>query len=184
MPFANAFSLREKTPASAGSTGATLSQRASLGTATATGKTLSPSERGQLGSLLKEQMRSLPDLCHPAAMSKTAPMIKLVLSKDGAIVGGPTLLNSSSDPGFRPLPRRACAPCAIASLIASPPSSWTPMRTGKHFPSAPILKNIETRAWLICFAPPDSLSALIAVASLSVAALDALPAFWRTRSRL
>lgn len=124
-----------ETPSSSGATAAQASQQASLGTETATGKRLSPSEKSQLVGLLTEQMNRCLNI-PPGAMPKSTPIISIQLSRDGAIIGGPTLTNPRNEAGFTPFAEanmralRGCAPYRIPARFMETYNDWKNLSIG------------------------------------------------------
>jgi hypothetical protein len=122
-------------PSSSGATAAQTSQQASLGTETATGKRLSPSERSQLVGLLTEQMNRCLNI-PPGAMPKSTPIISIQLSRDGAIIGGPNLTNPRNEAGFTPFAEanmralRGCAPYRIPARFMDSYNDWKNLSIG------------------------------------------------------
>ena len=122
-------------PASSGATGAAPSRQASLGNPNASGRKLSPSERGQLIGLLTDQMNrclSIP----PGAIPKGKPIVALSLGRDGSITGGPTLTNPSGEAGYMPYAEanmralRSCAPYRIPPKFLDTYDDWKQLRIG------------------------------------------------------
>ncbi len=116
-------------PQNSGNTGPQVSRTASLGTATATGQRLNPSDRAALAGLLSDQIRacwSVPVSGKPA----TLPMVRVALNNDGSLAGAPVLINSSGDPNFRALADsgmraiRQCAPFRIPQRYAATYEDW------------------------------------------------------------
>lgn len=131
----NRLLASKEAPSSSGATGATQSQQASLGTAQATGRKLSPSERSQLIGLLQQQMNAC--LSIPAgALPRTAPIIRLTLGRDGRITAGPSLANSSPEPGFVPFAEanmralRNCQPYRIPPRFLENYDEWKMLAIG------------------------------------------------------
>lgn len=124
-----------ETPSSSGATAAQTSQQASLGTETATGKRLSPSERSQLVGLLTEQMNRCLNI-PPGAMPRSTPIITIQLSRDGAIIGGPTLTNPRNEAGYTPFAEanmralRGCAPYRIPARFMDTYNDWKNLSIG------------------------------------------------------
>lgn len=122
-------------PSSSGATAAQTSQQASLGVENATGKRLSPSERSQLVGLLTEQMNRCLNI-PPGAMPKSTPIISIQLSRDGAIIGGPTLTNPKSEAGYTPFAEanmralRSCAPYRIPARFMDTYNDWKNLSIG------------------------------------------------------
>jgi colicin import membrane protein len=122
-------------PSSSGATAAQTSRQASLGTETATGKKLSPSERSQLVGLLTDQMNRCLNI-PPGAMPRSTPIISIQLSRDGAIIGGPTLTNPKNEAGYTPFAEanmralRGCAPYRIPARFMDTYNDWKNLSIG------------------------------------------------------
>jgi colicin import membrane protein len=124
--------LSKEKPQAAGSTGAQVQRLASLGTQSGNAPKLSPSMRGQLVALLKEQFSQ----CFTAppgveAQAGAVPMIQIQFtSPEGTLAGRPALRNPSSDPGTRALSEAAvraiarCAPYKIPAQFAPFFEDW------------------------------------------------------------
>lgn len=122
-------------PSSSGATAAQVSRQASLGVENATGKRLSPSERSQLVGLLTEQMNRCLNI-PPGAMPRSTPIISIQLSRDGAIIGGPTLVNPRNEAGYTPFAEanmralRGCAPYRIPARFMDTYNDWKNLSIG------------------------------------------------------
>lgn len=131
----NRLNASREAPASSGATAPNPSQTASLGAQNASGKRLSPSDRSRLIGILTDQMNrclSIP----PGAMPKSTPIINIQLSRDGMIIGGPTLSNPLNEPGFRPFAEanmralRNCAPYNIPTRFLDTYNDWKNLSIG------------------------------------------------------
>jgi colicin import membrane protein len=117
-------------PQNSGNTGAQVTRTpASLGTPTATGQRLSPSDRAALAGLLSDQIRacwSIPVTGKPP----TLPQVRVALNADGSLGAAPVLINSSGDSNFRALAEsgmraiRQCAPFRIPQRYAATYEDW------------------------------------------------------------
>ncbi len=116
-------------PQNSGNTGAQVSRTASLGTPTATGQRLNPSDRAALAGLLSDQIRacwSIPVSGKPSSL----PQVRVALNADGSLAGAPVLINASGDPNFRALADsgmraiRQCAPFRIPQRYAATYEDW------------------------------------------------------------
>jgi colicin import membrane protein len=116
-------------PQNSGNTGAQVSRTASLGTPTATGQRLNPSDRAALAGLLSDQIRacwSIPVSGKPSSL----PQVRVALNADGSLSGAPLLINASGDPNFRALAEsgmraiRQCAPFRIPQRYAATYDDW------------------------------------------------------------
>jgi colicin import membrane protein len=124
--------VSKEKPQSAGSTGRELQRVASLGTQAGDAPKMSPSMRGQLIALLRDQFSACftapPGVePQPGAM----PMIHIEFNgPDGTLSGRPALRNPSSDPGTRALSEAAvraiarCAPYKIPAQFAPFFDDW------------------------------------------------------------
>jgi colicin import membrane protein len=110
---------------------AEVNRTAALGAANATGSKLNPSQRDQLGALLKEQLAQC--WSPPAGLAgaeNVKPIVKMQLSQSGELQGQPVLVNSSSDPAFRPVAEsamraiRRCSPFRIPQQFAPFFNDW------------------------------------------------------------
>jgi len=110
---------------------AEVNRTAALGAANATGPKLNPSQRDQLGALLKEQLAQC--WSPPAGLAgaeNVKPVVKMQLSQSGELQGQPVLVNSSSDPAFRPVAEsamraiRRCSPFRIPQQFAPFFNDW------------------------------------------------------------
>ncbi len=106
-----------------------MSRTASLGTPTATGQRLNPSDRAALAGLLSDQIRacwSIPVSGKPSSL----PQVRVALNADGSLAGAPVLINASGDPNFRALAEsgmraiRQCAPFRIPQRYAATYEDW------------------------------------------------------------
>ena len=125
----NVLNQSKEPAASTGATGAAVASRSTAGTATATGTKLSPSQLGQLGEILKEQMErclSVPSGINP----KTKPIALIYFNRDGTLFGAPILQNSSAEPAFRVLAEagiralRQCQPYKVPDRFMSAFEQW------------------------------------------------------------
>ncbi len=118
--------------ASSGATGATPSQRASAGTANATGKSISPSEKAQLIGILTEQMSRC--ISYAGAYPRTGPEIVVTLGRGGELITQPQLANSSAEASFTPFAEatmralRNCQPYRIPPRFLESYDSWKNLR--------------------------------------------------------
>ncbi len=125
----NRLLASHETPSSTGATGSQISRTASLGTQTGAGAKLSPSDREALAGILQDQIEKCWSLSVTSAPS-TKPIVHIELSADGQLTGGPTLVNSSGDPNFRPVAEsgmraiRQCAPYRIPAKFLQYYSDW------------------------------------------------------------
>jgi colicin import membrane protein len=110
---------------------AEVNRTAALGAANATGARLNPSQRDQLGAVLKEQLAQC--WSPPAGLAgaeNAKPIVKMQLSQSGELQGQPVLVNSSSDPAFRPMAEsamraiRRCSPFRIPPQFAPFFNDW------------------------------------------------------------
>jgi colicin import membrane protein len=118
-------------PQQAGSTGAELNKVASLGAPTASGPKLNPSQKDQLGSIIKDQLAQC--WSPPAGMaegSNVKPLIKVSLQADGTVVGIPLVANDQANPQFRAVADsavravRRCSPFKIPAQFMPFYSDW------------------------------------------------------------
>ena len=118
-------------PAQAASTGAQVNKTASLGSATATGQKLNPSQKDQLGSLIRDQLAQC--WSPPAGVNDGAalkPVVRLSLMADGSVTGTPTIINDQSSPAFRAMADsavravRKCSPFKIPAQFAPFYNDW------------------------------------------------------------
>jgi hypothetical protein len=85
--------------------------------------------------LLTDQMNRCLNI-PPGASPKTAPIISIQLSRDGAIIGGPTLTNPRGEPGFAPFAEanmralRNCAPYRIPERFHATYNDWKNLSIG------------------------------------------------------
>ncbi len=89
------------------STGQQVSQTASLGTATANAPKMSPSLWAALDGLLQDQYKQCWSYLGMSSGQRYIPQIKVEYSKDGSLVGAPSLLNPPSDPSLTSLAESA-----------------------------------------------------------------------------
>jgi len=118
-------------PQQSGATGSEVNRVASLGSPTATGQKMNPSQRDQLGSLIKDQLAKC--WSPPAGVSEgenLKPVIKLSLQQDGSLIGVPAVSNDRSDPAFRAMADsavravRLCAPFKIPAQFLPFHGDW------------------------------------------------------------
>jgi colicin import membrane protein len=125
--------LRSKEPAqSTGSAAPQINRTASLGTERGASQKLSPSLRGQLIGIIKDQLL----LCwnKPIALANAdkppVPQVRMKLNTDGSLAGQPNVVNSSSDPLFAIASSsaltatRRCAPLRIPAQFAAYYDDW------------------------------------------------------------
>lgn len=128
----NRLLASKETPSSTGSTGAAVSNRSTAGTATATGKKLSPSDRSQLIGILTEQMNRC--ISYSGTAPKTGPQLTFTLSREGGINGGVQLANGSGESNFRPFSEAAmralrnCQPYRIPTRFMDSYDDWKNVR--------------------------------------------------------
>jgi colicin import membrane protein len=117
---------------SAGSAAPQINRTASLGTATGTAQKLSPSLRGQLMGIIKEQLEkcwSVP-VALQNAPKPVVPSLRMKLGTDGALQGRPVVINNSSDPLFRVAADSAvsatmrCSPLRIPAQFQAYYDDW------------------------------------------------------------
>lgn len=125
--------LAAKEPAaSSGATGREVQRTASLGTATGTAQRLNPSQRDQISGLIREQLIKCwqPPVAVQSAAKPPTAIIRLAIRQDGSLSAEPSLMNSSSDPLFRPVAdsalraTRRCAPLRIPERFAPFYQDW------------------------------------------------------------
>ena len=118
-------------PAQAASTGQQVNKTASLGSATATGQKLNPSQKDQIGSIIKDQLAQC--WSPPAAVSDGAslkPIVRVSLLPDGTVTGSPSIANEQSSPAFRAMADsalravRKCSPFKIPAQFAPFYNDW------------------------------------------------------------
>lgn len=131
-------SIRQKllasrdTPSSTGSSGAAVHNRSTLGTATATGAKLSPSDRAQLIGILTSQMSRC--ISYAGTAPKTGPQLTFTLAQDGAIIGGVRLANRSGESNFVPFAEatmralRNCQPYRVPARFLATYEDWKNIR--------------------------------------------------------
>lgn len=128
----NRLLASKEAPSSTGSTGAAVSNRSTAGTATATGKKLSPSDRSQLIGILTEQMNRC--ISYSGTAPKTGPQLTFTLSREGGINGGVQLANASGEANFRPFSEAAmralrnCQPYRIPTRFMDSYDDWKNVR--------------------------------------------------------
>ena len=128
----NRLLASKEAPSSTGSTGAAVSARSAAGTATATGKKLSPSDRSQLIGILTEQMNRC--ISYSGTAPKTGPQLTFTLSREGGINGGVQLANGSGEANFRPFSEAAmralrnCQPYRIPARFMDSYDDWKNVR--------------------------------------------------------
>jgi colicin import membrane protein len=118
-------------PQAAASTASEVNRTASLGTATGNAAKLNPSQKDQLGQLLKEQITQCwnppPGLANAENLK---PRIRMSLNQDGSLAAEPVLVNSSGESGFRSMAEsalravRRCSPFKIPAQFAPFYSDW------------------------------------------------------------
>lgn len=113
---------------------AEVNRTAALGAANATGPKLNPSQRAEIGEIIKAQLRDCWNV--PVGLAggeKLIPRIKFTLSEDGSLLGSPILTNSSSEPGFQQMAEsamravRVCKKFNIPSRFAPFYNDWRDM---------------------------------------------------------
>ena len=118
-------------PAQAASTGAQVNKTASLGSATATGQKLNPSQKDQLGSMIRDQLAQC--WSPPAGVADGGalkPVVRVSLMPDGTVTGSPTIVNDQSSPAFRAMADsalravRKCSPFKIPAQFAPFYNDW------------------------------------------------------------
>ncbi|MFO1150792.1 MAG: cell envelope integrity protein TolA [Alsobacter sp.] len=120
----------KEAPSSAPSTAKEINRTASLGAPNASGPKLSPSQKDQLGSILKEQITTC--WSPPPGLSKDIgkPRVRMALNVDGSLSAEPVLLNAGRDPAFNAMAESAvraikrCAPFRIPAQFAPFFSDW------------------------------------------------------------
>ncbi len=128
----NRLLASRETPSSTGSTGATVSPRATAGTSQATGAKLSPSDRMQLIGILTSQMNRC--INYSGSAPKTGPQITFTLGRDGSIAGQVQLANRSGEPNFVPFAEasmralRNCQPYRIPARFLDTYEDWKNVR--------------------------------------------------------
>jgi colicin import membrane protein len=116
-------------PTSSGSTGAQVSRTPSLGTRTASGARLSPSDREALIGMIGDQIRRCWNLTVTSAPS-VKPVVHIELAANGELVAAPRLTNSSGEPNFRAVAEsgmraiRQCSPYRIPAKYAQYFDDW------------------------------------------------------------
>jgi colicin import membrane protein len=118
-------------PQAAASTAQEVNRTASLGTATGNAAKLNPSQKDQLGQLLKEQITACwtppPGLANAENLK---PRVRMSLNQDGSLSAEPVLVNSSGETGFRAMADsalravRRCAPFKIPAQFMPFYSDW------------------------------------------------------------
>ncbi len=109
-------------PQQSGATGAEVNRTASLGSPTATGAKMNPSQRDQLGALIKDQLAQC--WSPPAGVSGgegLKPILKISLQQDGTLVGVPVVSNDQSSPAFRAMADSAVRAVRRCSPFKIPP---------------------------------------------------------------
>ena len=118
-------------PAMAASTGAEVNKTASLGAPNATGPKLNPSQKGQFGDAIKDQLSQCWN--PPAGVMDghtLKPVIKFNLQPDGSVIGQPVVMNDQSSPAFRAMAEsamraiRICSPFKIPAQFAPFHNDW------------------------------------------------------------
>lgn len=117
---------------SSGSTGREVQKTASLGTETGNAARLNPSQRDQIAGLIREQLIKCwqPPIAVQSAARPPTATIRLGLRQDGSLSTEPAVMNSSSDPLFRPVAdsalraTRRCAPLRIPAQFAPFYQDW------------------------------------------------------------
>ena len=118
-------------PAQAASTGVQVNKTASLGAASATGPKLNPSQKDQIGSLIKDQLAQC--WSPPAGVADGAalkPVVRVSMLPDGTVTGSPTIINDQSSPAFRAMADsavravRKCSPFKIPAQFAPFYNDW------------------------------------------------------------
>lgn len=130
--ISNKLQTSKEAPSSTGSTGAAVATRSTAGTATATGKKLSPSDRSQLIGILTEQMNRC--ISYSGTAPKTGPQLTFTMTREGGINGGVQLANSSGEANFRPFSEAAmralrnCQPYRIPARFMDTYDDWKNVR--------------------------------------------------------
>jgi len=125
----NKLMASHERPTSSGSTGAQVSRTPSLGTRTASGARLSPSDREALIGMIGDQIRRCWNLTVTSAPS-VKPVVHIELSANGELVAAPRLTNSSGEPNFRAVAEsgmraiRQCSPYRIPAKYAQYFDDW------------------------------------------------------------
>ncbi len=125
----NKLMASHERPTSSGSTGAQVSRTPSLGTRTATGAKLSPSDREALVGMIGDQIRRCWNLTVTSAPS-VKPVVHIELAANGELVAAPRLTNSSGEPNFRAVAEsgmraiRQCSPYRIPAKYAQYFDDW------------------------------------------------------------
>ncbi len=117
---------------SSGSTGREIQKTASLGTATGSAQRMNPSQRDQIAGLIREQLIRCwqPPVAVQSAQKPPTAVIRLGLRQDGSLMSEPAIMNTSSDPLFRPVAdsalraTRRCAPLRIPAQFAPFYQDW------------------------------------------------------------
>lgn len=94
--------VSKEKPQATGSVGAQLQRTVSLGTQTGNSPKLSPSMRGELAGILKDQVEKCFDL--PPGMDETKiqqAVVRVVFKEDGSLAERPRVATNSSDPGVQ-----------------------------------------------------------------------------------
>lgn len=129
--IASLLSRREPSQSS-GSTGREIQRTASLGTAAGNAPRLNPSQRDQIAGLIRDQLIRCwqPPIAVQSAAKPPTATIRLGLKQDGSLLTEPAVMNSSSDPLFRPVAdsalraTRRCAPLRIPAQFAPFYQDW------------------------------------------------------------
>ena len=112
------------------STGQQVNQTASLGTATANAPKMSPSLWAALDGLLQDQYKQCWSYLGMSSGQRYIPQIKVEYTKDGSLVGQPSLLNPPSDPSLNSLAEsavravRRCNPLKIPAQYQPYYEQW------------------------------------------------------------
>jgi hypothetical protein len=128
-PSAIARALSRETPQRAASTGRERSATPSQGAPTASAARMSPSMWGQLDGLLQEQYKRCWSYFGTGG-ARYIPQVRVSYSADGALIGGPSLVNPPSDPNLQSLAEsalravRRCNPLRIPAQFQPYHQQW------------------------------------------------------------
>ncbi|MCA0399206.1 MAG: cell envelope integrity protein TolA [Proteobacteria bacterium] len=124
----NKLNTSKEAPSSTGSTGQQVASRSTAGTSTATGNSLSPSDKARLIGIFTDQM--LRCLNYPGTLPTARPQFHFSVAKDGSITSTVELKNRSNDPNFIAYTEaakrafRACQPYRIPDRFLATYDDW------------------------------------------------------------
>lgn len=128
-PTAIARALSHEAPQRTASTGRERSATPSQGAPTASAARMSPSMWGQLDGLLQEQYKRCWSYFGTGG-ARYIPQVRVSYSPDGALIGGPSLVNPPSDPNMQSLAEsalravRRCNPLRIPAQFQPYYAQW------------------------------------------------------------